>query len=325
MNGKIIAGILTLIALAFYAGAVYWSQEPDSFSVMEVSSIEAEKLGNPNVIGMVTTATLAKEIDVLLDKPGGYLSNDVMPPFVLMDNIPSWEFGVIIQARDMTRAMRDSMSRSLSQSKEDPNLARAESRLNISNTAWALPSAEAEYRESARYLRVYMAQLADGNNQAQFYARADNLSHWLRIVEVRLGSLSQRLSASVGQQRLNIDLAGDSAAQQSTKGAAEIMTKTPWLEIDDVFYEARGSAWALIHLLQAVEVDFSEVLKKKNATVSLSQIIRELEATQETLYSPMVLNGSGFGLWANHSLVMASYISRANAATIDLRMLLEKG
>ena len=72
-------------------------------------------------------------------------------------------------------------------------------------------------------------------------------------------------------------------------------------------------------------VDFAEVLEKKNARVSLAQIIRELEGTQSTLYSPMVLNGSGFGLFANHSLVMASYISRANAATIDLRELLEKG
>ena len=39
----------------------------------------------------------------------------------------------------------------------------------------------------------------------------------------------------------------------------------------------------------------------------------------------MVLNGDGFGLVANHSLVMASYISRANAAIIDLRNLLQQG
>ncbi len=325
MNGKIIAGIVTLVALSLYAGAVYWSQTPDKFSVMDVGAKEAEKLGQPAVIGVVTTATLVKEIETLLNKSGGYISNDVMPPFVLMDNIPSWEFGVLIQTRDMARAMRDSMSRSQSQSKEDLDLARAESRLNISNTAWTFPDAESEYQESVKYLRQYMARLADGKNQAQFYARSDNLSHWLRIVEVRLGSLSQRLSASVGQRRLNTDLAGDSAAQQSTHGATELMTKTPWLEIDNVFYESRGTAWALIHLLQAVEVDFAEVLKKKNASVSLAQIIRELEATQAALYSPMILNGSGFGLWANHSLVMASYISRANAATIDLRMLLEKG
>jgi hypothetical protein len=92
-----------------------------------------------------------------------------------------------------------------------------------------------------------------------------------------------------------------------------------------VFYEARGASWALIQLFRAVEIDFKSVLEKKNALVSLRQIIRELEATQETLWSPMVMNGSGFGLVANHSLVMASYIARANAAIIDLRGLLTQG
>ena len=74
-----------------------------------------------------------------------------------------------------------------------------------------------------------------------------------------------------------------------------------------------------------MEIDFADVLVKKNALVSLRQIIRELEATQESVFSPMILNGSGFGLFANHSLVMASYISRANAALIDLRDLLAQG
>jgi hypothetical protein len=37
------------------------------------------------------------------------------------------------------------------------------------------------------------------------------------------------------------------------------------------------------------------------------------------------MNGTGFGPIANHSLVMASYISRANAAVIDLRNLLARG
>ena len=76
---------------------------------------------------------------------------------------------------------------------------------------------------------------------------------------------------------------------------------------------------------RAVEVDFAGVLEKKNALISLQQIIRELEGTQQHLWSPMVLNGGGFGVMANHSLVMASYISRANAALIDLRALLDQG
>ena len=84
-------------------------------------------------------------------------------------------------------------------------------------------------------------------------------------------------------------------------------------------------SWALIHFLKAVEVDFADVLEKKNALVSLRQIIRELEATQETVFSPFILNGSGFGIVANHSLVMANYISRANAALIELSELLTQG
>jgi len=176
------------------------------------------------------------------------------------------------------------------------------------------------------YLESYQARLSDPSQpDAQFYARADNLSEWFGLVEKRLGSLSQRLSASVGQERLNTDLAGDSAATQSTVAPAEMEVKTPWLQIDDVFYEARGSTWALIHFLKAAEVDFHDVLSKKNALISFRQIIRELESTQESLHAPMVLNGSKFGIFSNHSLVMANYISRANAAIMDLRYLLQQG
>jgi len=101
--------------------------------------------------------------------------------------------------------------------------------------------------------------------------------------------------------------------------------RTSWFEIDDVFYEARGTTWALVHFLRAIEHDFAGVLNNKNAEASLGQIIRELEASQRPLWSPIVLNGAGFGMFANHSLVMANYIARANAAVIDLRRLLEQG
>ena len=74
-----------------------------------------------------------------------------------------------------------------------------------------------------------------------------------------------------------------------------------------------------------MEADFDEVLRKKNAVISFRQIIRELESTQEPLRAPMVLNGSRFGALATHSLLMANYIARANAAIIDLRALLAQG
>lgn len=315
-----------LLAVVLCSIGIYWSQAPAAFDIKEEAAKRAAETGHPVVIGTYTTATLIEIAETLLNKPGGFISNDVTPPGLLLDNISNWEYGVLLQIRDMNRAMRDNLSRSQSQSKEDEDLSRAESRFNIAHDSWAFPSAESQYKEGIGFLHSYLARLSDTQNQStQFYARADNLRSWLSIVEVRLGGLSQRLSASVGQRRLNTDLSGDAAARQSTGNAEDMLIKTPWLEIDDIFYEARGSAWALIHLLKAVEEDFADVLKNKNAQVSMAQIIRELEATQQPLMSPMVLNGGGFGLWANHSLVMASYLSRANAAIIDLRSLLEKG
>jgi hypothetical protein len=101
--------------------------------------------------------------------------------------------------------------------------------------------------------------------------------------------------------------------------------KTPWNQIDDVFYESRGYSWALLEQLKAIQVDFAPILQRKNATVSLKQVIRELEESQKPVRSPMILNGSPFGFFANHSLVMANYVSRANAAVIDLKSLLDRG
>jgi hypothetical protein len=325
--GKILAGTVLVYLLIAAALGWYWSQEPDSFSVTEHVTTEAETNGQKGqTVGYATTTTLIKMADTLLNKPGGYLTNDKLPPGVWLDNIPRWEFGVLVQLRDVSRALRKDISRSQSQSTEDKDLTVAEPQFNFDNSSWLLPASESEYRRGIKALTSYRNRLADENqNDAQFYARADNLRNWLMDVETRLGSLSQRLTASVGQDRVNLDLAGDPSATQSTKTPDTQQVKTPWNKTDDVFYEARGTAWALIHIMKAVEMDFQKVLEDKNALISLRQIIRELEATQDTLWSPVILNGSGFGIFANHSLVMASYISRANAAIIDLRELLDRG
>jgi hypothetical protein len=323
---RMILPTLILLILAQLILGYLWDTEPDAFNPVQHAVALSEKRNEDMATGYITTTTLILTAETLLNKRGGYLSNDKLPPGVLMDNIPNWEFGVLSQIRDLTLALRNDITRSQSQSVEDTDIIKADNKFRIDSESWMLPSAESEYQKGINALYRYLGRLSDKNKQnAQFYARADNLEVWLGLASKRLGSLSQRLSASVGQARLNTDLAGDSAANQSTPAAKVVEVKTPWLEIDDIFYEARGSAWALIHLLSAAESDFQDILKKKNALVSLQQIIRELEATQDTVLSPMILNGGGFGMFANHSLVMANYISRANAALIDLRQLLKQG
>jgi hypothetical protein len=318
--------LLVTLLLALLVIGSYWSRTPEPFDVVAKANTLAAAQGREVVSGYTTTATLVGVAGTLLDKPGGYLTNDMFPPGRLLDNMPNWEFGVLVQVRDLSRVLRNDFSRSQSQSVEDKDLAIAEPQFNFDSDSWMFPASEGEYRKGLVALRRYLDRLNDENEQdAQFYTRADNLADWLAVVAKRLGSLSQRLSASVGQLRVNTDLAGDVAAETATFRPGEMVVKTPWLEIDDVFWEARGTTWALLEFLRAVEVDFNAVLQKKNALVSLQQIIRELEMTQQSITSPVILNGRGFGIFANYSLVMASYISRANAAVIDLRNLLQQG
>jgi hypothetical protein len=305
---------------------IYWSRSPGIFDVnenaLELAGGDQGKL----VPGYVTTATAIRIGETLLDKPGGYLSNDLTPPGVYLDNIPNWEFGVLTEVRDLVRAMRNDFSRSQTQSVEDKDLQVGEPQFHFDSDSWILPSTESAYRKGLDSVYSYLNRLADEQaRDGQFFTRADNLRDYLAVVEKRLGSLAQRLAAGAGQHFLDVDLAGDPNAHKSTPTPAEFQNKTPWFEVDDVFFEARGYSWALLHTLAALKIDFSDVLQDKNARVSLEQIIRELENTQATIWSPLILNGTGFGPMANHSLIMASYISRANAAIIDLRSLLERG
>lgn len=318
--------LLALLLVMMLALMWWWDKEPAQFDPMKLAAVHASPSGVA-ATGVVTTATLIESMRVLLDKRGGYLSNDHLPPGAWMDNIPNWEFGSLTASRDLVRALRNDFSRSQTQSTEDPGLAEADPLLSSPNDRWLFPSSESQYRKGMKDLQGYLDRL-DGNDSsdsAYFYARADNLADYLQVVSARLGSLSQRLSASVGQPQLVQVPAGAVSVAPTGAGRPEKLVKTPWNRVDDNFYEARGYTWTLLEQLKAIQHDFAPILRSKHADVSLQQVIRELEESQKPLGSPIVLNGRPFGFFGNHSLVMANYVSRANAAIIDLRELLKRG
>lgn len=320
---RLVLGVLTLIVVSLVGLGLWWSFQPPKFDVVanarEMVGGDEDRL----VPGTVTVASAVRVAETLLDKPGGWLQNDVLPPGILMDNMPSWEYGVLTELRDTVRSLRNDFSRSQTQSLENIFLKEADSEFNFDPDSWILPSAEEEYRQGARALRDYLDALASGTDQsARFYARADNLGAYLAVVEKRLGSYGQRLSASVGDEELTAALAITGGSEWQN---AQVLERTSWDAIDNIFFEARGYTWALLHMMKALSVDFSDVLEDKNADISKQQIIRDLEQASMFKVSPIMLNGHGYGLLANHSLVLASYIARANAAVIDLRVLLQQG
>lgn len=324
--GKLVLALIVIYLAVTLVLGMIWSSEPDRFSVRDHTRALAKEMQREPVSGFATTATMIRVAETLLDKSGGYISNDIFPPGLWLDNIPNWEFGVLVQLRDLSRAMRKDISRSQSQSAEDKDLVIAEPQFHFDSGSWAIPSTEAEYRRGIKALKSYLDRLSQPDQpDAQFFARADNLANWLADLETRLGSLSRTLGESVGKTSVSDALANINPDDPLSEDVQGKKVKTDWTKIDDVFYESRGTSWALLHIFRAIEVDFRKVLRDKNALASVKQVIIELEGTQGSMWSPVVLNGSGFGVLANHSLTMAAYLSRASAAISDMRDLLTRG
>ncbi|HKK56181.1 DUF2333 family protein [Marinobacter sp.] len=324
--GKLVLALIGVYLVVTLVLGMIWSSEPDRFSVRDHTRALANEMQREPVSGFATTATMIRVAETLLDKSGGYISNDIFPPGLWLDNIPNWEFGVLVQLRDLSRAMRKDISRSQSQSAEDKDLVIAEPQFHFDSGSWAIPSTEAEYRRGIKALKSYLDRLSrPGQPDAQFFARADNLANWLADLETRLGSLSRTLGESVGKASVSDAVANIDPDDPLSEDVQGEEVRTDWTRIDDVFYEARGTSWALLHIFRAIEVDFRKVLRDKNALASVKQVIIELEGTQRSMWSPVVLNGSGFGVLANHSLTMAAYLSRASASISDMRDLLTRG
>lgn len=312
-------GITLAITLGMFAVGWYWTLQcflPTTYDVTQLALVETGQT-DPKKLrpGVRTTVTLIHNMEFILTKPGGYLSNDVTPPSIFLDNMPNWEFGVVVASRDLATALRNHLSRAQSQSTEVKELSVGEPYYYFETESWILPATENQYQKGVSRFRSYLKKLQEG--RAPFYPRADNLTQYVEILAKRLGSFTQRLSASSAvHQEASLIIRG----KPST--ALTPMARTTWLEVDDNFYEARGYCWALLHIMRAIEQDFHDILRMKAAETPVHQIIRELEATQADILSPVVLNGSGFGIFANYSLTLATYIAHANAALIDLRDLL---
>ena len=93
---RAVIGFFAAYALVVIGLGIYWSWPPAAFDVVENRATYLQ----PNqslVTGTATTSALLEVTRLLLEKKGGYISNDVAPPGAFLDNMPSWEYGALIQ------------------------------------------------------------------------------------------------------------------------------------------------------------------------------------------------------------------------------------
>ncbi|MGQ0335186.1 DUF2333 family protein [Halomonas elongata] len=292
--------LLILYLVVTVALGVWWSRTPAGFDVEQ--AVAEQRDGGTAARGAVTVAGLRTTLATLIDKPGGYLRNDIAPPGLWLDNMPAWEYGVLRQARTLVAAMP-----ALADGSAETFEATA-TRLRGDGRDWLYPSTEHRIRQALDDLDAYLVQLGEPGH-AGFGDDGKGLAPWLSQVAKELDEMGGRLSASVGDKERLAELGVP---------VASLPESTPWYRVDNVFFEARGQAWALRHLLAAMRRDQADVLEAAGLAERWDALAAELERSQRRLWSPVVLNGSGFGIFANHSLVMASHVLRARDLVREL-------
>ena len=88
---KVFFGTAGLYLVGAVGIGIWWSQEPGRFDVARHAETMAAERDESLVTGYVTTAATIRVARTLMAKPGGYLTNDLFPPGIWLDNIPSWE------------------------------------------------------------------------------------------------------------------------------------------------------------------------------------------------------------------------------------------
>ncbi|MFO1038223.1 MAG: DUF2333 family protein [Geminicoccaceae bacterium] len=263
--GRIFLGLLAAVVLYYVGGAIWLHQINDDENFEPVASVPE---GASKAV-----AAAAGLIDREVNQTRWVANDPPFMPSVLLDNMPSFQTGMIAAIGRFTTELRDRVARVRGSSAVDPDLESAAGRINYPGDVWIFewsgtpvqPSSESQYRRAMGDLQHYNDRLAKG--QAVFERRADNLLATLDRLSDDLGASSAALSQRVDQHSTN------------------------WLdtEADNLFYRVKGKLYAYYIILQALKFDFANVIREKNLDASYDEMLGSLRKGA-TLYPWMVTN-----------------------------------
>jgi len=214
----------------------------------------------------------------------GWRPNDAIK---FTDNINEYQLGVLEVTRRASTRLTENISRTGSTAVINKHLERAMNSFMIRADSLIIPSAESSYSEAIDNLKRYKEQLI--RNEASFYTRTDNLIPLLQSIVELVGSCDEKL----------VKRNEDNGEPVSTFAA------------DNYYYYAKGVASALVPILHAIEIDFSQVLETRNGSEILHHAITSCHHAAEMEPWLFVTEGNLNGIIPNHRANMASAISHA--------------
>lgn len=284
---KTLLSLVTLVLLIYVGTMIAESHKP------ALPAVRAREAHPP---GYVFVSMVVDLVEAQLEGTGGWTPNDLpLTPGYWLDNLPSFQLGVMSVVRVVSVSLRDDLGRAKPADQPHPELAQAAEAYAADLRRWANPSAESMLQRGNDALIRYRQELG---TRSQIYPHPEAL---LRLVEALTGELD-----AVDQRLLK-------ASDRDT---------VPWYKVDDNLYYAQGTAFAQQALLRAARADFS-ALQHGRAQAALDAALKALAESQ---FEPWVVtNGGKSSLLANHSANLRTILEEARLALLELARALRSG
>ncbi|MGF1658775.1 MAG: DUF2333 family protein [Rubrimonas sp.] len=242
------------------------------------------------------------------------------------DNKASFQIGALRAVRRIGVEAVDLLGRARGTSAPDSALTDARGALQWNERAWIinpfsqrLPllsnSAAATFRDAKESLDIYNLRLTEC--AALFDARSDNLFQLLDRIANDIGGMTDQLASRSKGERWDPATKAFVPGDGNNNGIFDFRA-------DNLFYEAHGMMWAYHGILQAMRLDFADVVRQSN----LDQIWDRMEthiAESAGLAPIIVSNGREDSLFQpDHLSAMAVNMLRARANMTELREILNR-
>jgi len=283
-----------------------------------VPNVAPEAVTKQTHSGATLVVALRSAIERELDH--AWLPNDIGRQHLCW-NYRDFQFGELDVWRRVTYQLREHLSRVRTTDAIDANLDAANSAINNNPRKFWLPSFESKARESIASLDAYVATLPEKQN---FSARADNLRYLIDDLASMMGNTQNRLAQAL-PTRMEIPSAeteGDTSADEPAPHVSG--GGVGFWESSRIFFNAKGQAYATLIALEAIRIEFNDVLAKKNSLALVDDAIFWLNDAIK-LRPLMVMHSNRDGLFANHLDNFAAPFGQARSKLNSLGDVLKNG
>ncbi|MDP2594094.1 MAG: DUF2333 family protein [bacterium] len=267
---------------------------------------------------------LALSRSIEAEREHGWMPNDLFWPTIFLSNYQNFQLGELQVWRRVTYQLREHLSRVRTTDGINPRIDAANMALNNDEFKWWLPSFEGRMEIAVNELRAYVHErratpLSPDSRDA--LRRADNLRYLIEDVASAMGGMQDQLLRTLSPTH---QPQGEDGAPQQMQAAPSDMETVGIFHAAGIFYHGKGEAYAALTILEAVRIEYADVLKRKNGIELTDEAIFWLREAIG-LRPWFVLNSGRASIFANHLDNFAAPFSLARAKVNSLIDVLKNG